>query len=227
MVQKVSVQKGVTFYIAERGKCVDIDIDDDVTALTFARMRDASISNLQYGVFAPSYFLRDVKKQFPNIKEIVIEQGVDDIDISNMMFPNVRRVSSRSYSYATGSMLIKTGYNEARLENTFCRNQDEVVDLHDVILIDSFAFEGCKSVDIVNSNNVVKINDNAFAYSIFAEKKPFTNGICTIGAVLVDIEPGATEITLPDGIKSIYTGADTNINNIKCIKTANVKNLTV
>mgnify|MGYP000009614306 FL=1 len=225
MVQKVSVQKGVTFYIAERGKCVDIDIDDDVTALTFARMRDASISNLQYGVFAPSYFLRDVKKQFPNIKEIVIEQGVDDIDISNMMFPNVRRVSSRSYSYATGSMLIKTGYNEARLENTFCRNQDEVVDLHDVILIDSFAFEGCKSVDIVNSNNVAKINDNAFVYSIFAEKKPFTNGICTIGAVLVDIEPGATEITLPDGIKSIYTGADTNINNIKCIKTANVKNL--
>lgn len=83
MVQKVSVQKGVTFYIAERGKCVDIDIDDDVTALTFARMRDASISNLQYGVFAPSYFLRDVKKQFPNIKEIVIEQGVDDIDMQH------------------------------------------------------------------------------------------------------------------------------------------------
>ena len=96
MVQKVSVQKGVTFYIAERGKCVDVDIDDDVTTLTFARMRNVSISNLQYGVFAPSYFLRDVKKQFPNIKEIVIEQGVDDIDISNMMFPNVRRVSSRS-----------------------------------------------------------------------------------------------------------------------------------
>lgn len=118
MVQKVSVQKGVTFYIAERGKCVDVDIDDDVTTLTFARMRNVSISNLQYGVFAPSYFLRDVKKQFPNIKEIVIEQGVDDIDISNMMFPNVRRVSSRSYSYTTGSMLIKTGYNEARLENT-------------------------------------------------------------------------------------------------------------
>lgn len=226
MVQKVSVQKGVTFYIAERGKCVDIDIDDDVTALTFARMRrDVSISNLQYGVFTPSYFLRDVKKQFPNIKEIVIEQGVDDIDISNMMFPNVRRVLSYSYSYMTGSMLVKTGYSEAKLKNTFCRNQDEVIDLHDVILIDSFAFEGCKSVDIVNSNNVVKINDNAFAYSIFAEKKPFTNGICTIGAVLVDIEPGATEITLPDGIKSIYTGANTNINNIKCIKTANVKNL--
>lgn len=75
MVQKVSVQKGVTFYIAERGRCVDIDIDDDVTALTFARMRrDVSISNLQYGVFTPSYFLQDVKKQFPNIKEIVIEQ---------------------------------------------------------------------------------------------------------------------------------------------------------
>lgn len=171
MVQKVSVQKGVTFYIAERGRCVDIDIDDDVTALTFARMRrDVSISNLQYGIFTPSYFLRDVKKQFPNIKEIVIEQGVDDIDISNMMFPNVRRVLSYSYSYMTGSMLVKTGYSEAKLKNTFCRNQDEVIDLHDVILIDSFAFEGCKSVDIVNSNNVVKINDNAFAYSIFAEK---------------------------------------------------------
>lgn len=225
MIQKVSVQKGVTFYIAELGKCVDIDIDDDVTNLTFARMRDASIQNLSYGTYAPSYFLRDVKKQFPNVKEIVIERDVDDIDISNMMFPNVRRVLSRSYSYATWSMLIKTGYGEARLENTFCRNQDEVIDLNDIVSIDKLAFEGCKSVDIVNSNNIAKISDNAFAYSMFAEKRTFTNGICTIGAVLVDVEPGATEITLPDGIKSIYTGADTNINDIKCIKTANVKNL--
>lgn len=225
MIQKVSVQKGVTFYIAELGKCVDIDIDDDVTTLTFARMRDASIQNLSYGTYAPSYFLRDVKKQFPNVKEIVIERDVDDIDISNMMFPNVRRVLSRSYSYATWSMLIKTGYGEARLENTFCRNQDEVIDLNDIVSIDKLAFEGCKSVDIVNSNNIAKISDNAFAYSMFAEKRTFTNGICTIGAVLVDVEPGATEITLPDGIKSIYTGADTNINDIKCIKTANVKNL--
>ena len=225
MIQKVSVQKGVTFYIAELGKCVDIDIDDDVTILTFARMRDASIQNLSYGTYAPSYFLRDVKKQFPNVKEIVIERDVDDIDISNMMFPNVRRVLSRSYSYATWSMLIKTGYGEARLENTFCRNQDEVIDLNDIVSIDKLAFEGCKSVDIVNSNNIAKISDNAFAYSMFAEKRTFTNGICTIGAVLVDVEPGATEITLPDGIKSIYTGADTNINDIKCIKTANVKNL--
>lgn len=227
MIQKVSVQKGVTFYIAELGKCVDIDIDDDVTTLTFARMRDASIQNLSYGTYAPSYFLRDVKKQFPNVKEIVIERDVDDIDISNMMFPNVRRVLSRSYSYATWSMLIKTGYGEARLENTFCRNQDEVIDLNDIVSIDKLAFEGCKSVDIVNSNNIAKISDNAFAYSMFAEKRTFTNGICTIGAVLVDVEPGATEITLPDGIKSIYTGADTNINDIKCIKTANVKNLNV
>lgn len=225
MIQKVSVQKGVTFYIAELGKCVDIDIDDDVTTLTFARMRDASIQNLSYGTYAPSYFLRDVKKQFPNVKEIVIERDVDDIDISNMMFPNVRRVLSRSYSYATWSMLIKTGYGEARLENTFCRNQDEVIDLNDIVSIDKLAFEGCKSVDIVNSNNIAKISDNAFAYSMFAEKRTFTNGICTIGAVLVDVEPGTTEITLPDGIKSIYTGADTNINDIKCIKTANVKNL--
>lgn len=225
MIQKVSVQKGVTFYIAELGECVDIDIDDDVTTLTFARMRDASIQNLSYGAYAPSYFLRDVKKQFPSIKEIVIEYGVDDIDISNMMFPNVRMVLSHSYSYATWSMLIKTGYSEAKLENTFCRNQDEVIDLHDVVSIDSFAFEGCKSVDIVNSSNITKIKDNAFAYSMFAEKRTFTNGICTIGAVLVDVEPGATEIMLPDGIKSIYTGVDTNINNIKCIKTANIKSL--
>lgn len=44
MVQKVSVQKGVTFYIAERGRCVDIDIDDDVTALTFGMFLSAIYS---------------------------------------------------------------------------------------------------------------------------------------------------------------------------------------
>ena len=222
MIQKISAQQGVTFYIGKRGKCVDIDIDDNVTTLTFARMRDASIKNRAY---PPSYFLRNVKKQFPNVREIVIEQGVTDIDISNMMFPNVRKVYSYSYLFASGGMLMTTSYNQNKLKNTFCRNPDETVDLLGVTTIDGFAFEGCKSTDIVNDREVGCICDNAFAGSVFSEKRVYKDGMCIVGTVLFDVEPGVTGITLPYGLKSIYSGTDSNIKDIKCIKTESVERL--
>ena len=120
---------------------------------------------------------------------------------------------------------MTTSYNQNKLKNTFCRNPDETVDLLGVTTIDGFAFEGCKSTDIVNDREVGCICDNAFAGSVFSEKRVYKDGMCIVGTVLFDVEPGVTGITLPYGLKSIYSGTDSNIKDIKCIKTESVERL--
>lgn len=61
--------------------CVDIDIKDGVDTVVF----DGGNSKVNIN-------LRNVNKQFPDVKTIVINEDVIEINISNFMFPNVRNV---------------------------------------------------------------------------------------------------------------------------------------
>ena len=87
MLNKLEIQEGVTLHLDSRDICEDIDIDDDVTSLRFVNSGYNSYDNIYYA-------LRKVNKQFPNITELVIDKYVSNIEISNMMFPNVKFVSS-------------------------------------------------------------------------------------------------------------------------------------
>ena len=65
--------------------CVDIDIKDGVDTVVF----DGGNSQI-------SINLRNVNKQFPDVKTILIGKDIVEINISNSMFTNVRKVTSNS-----------------------------------------------------------------------------------------------------------------------------------
>ena len=76
--------------------CVDIGIKDGVDTVVFSG-----------GGSEVSINLRNVNKQFPYVKTILIGEDVVDINISNFMFPNVRKVTSNSEYFHNGRYLVK------------------------------------------------------------------------------------------------------------------------
>lgn len=207
MIQKITdIQEGVTFYVSEYGTCSNIDIDPALDTLIFKTFSDANITGRMINRGMPTYALRDVKKQFPNIKKIFVERGVSKIDISNMMFPNVELVNSYNPYFADGkNILINKTYNGMfRLNNTFCKKEDEVIDLDCVSLITNFAFEGCMSKNIINPDTVCNIQSNALdGYMLFDEDE-WTDGIKSLGSVLIDVDSNADVIELPAKIEAVY-----------------------
>ena len=101
MLNKLEIQEGVTLHLDSRDICEDIDIDDDVTSLRFVNSGYNSYDNIYYA-------LRKVNKQFPNITELVIDKYVSNIEISNMMFPNVKKVVCEGKTSKTAKCL--SGY---------------------------------------------------------------------------------------------------------------------
>ena len=65
--------------------CVDIDIKDGVDTVVFSG-----------GSSKASISLRNANKQFPDVKTILIGKDIVEINISNFMFTNVRKVTSNS-----------------------------------------------------------------------------------------------------------------------------------
>lgn len=207
MIQKITdIQEGVTFYVSEYGTCSNIDIDPALDTLIFKTFSDANITGRMINRGMPTYALRDVKKQFPNIKKIFVERGVSKIDISNMMFPNVELVNSDNPYFADGkNILINRTYGGTlQLNNTFCKKEDEVIDLKFISLITNFAFEGCMSKNIVHSDTIHSIHSHALdGYMLFGEDE-WTDGIKSLGSVLIDVDSNADVIELPVKIEAVY-----------------------
>ena len=97
--------------------CVDIDIKEGVDTVVF----DGGNSQI-------SINLRNVNKQFPDVKTIVINEDVIEINISNFMFPNVRNVVSHSQYFYSGRYLISSVYFSDILKNVFCIKQGENIE---------------------------------------------------------------------------------------------------
>ena len=88
------------------------------------------------------------------------------------------------------------------LLNTFCKEEGEEIDLQDVIAINDFAFQGCKSTRIKSPDKskyvcVVTVAPNAFTGSAF-ENAPFVDGVKMAGNIVIGIDNSADTVVIPD-----------------------------
>lgn len=174
------IQKGVKFYYKEvpdlyhdKKTAYDIDVDDNVKEL----------------IIPTDLKMNNTKKSFPSVKKLIINALVVDIQIPNSLFPNVKRVVSKSKYFDTcfeySSVLMRNTFGFWTLLNTFCKEEGEEIDLQDVIAINDFAFQGCKSTRIKSPDMskyvcAVTVAPNAFTGSAF-ENAPFVDGVKMAG----------------------------------------------
>ena len=141
-MSNISFQDGVVFYECSANELIDVEIEDYVDELVFGEKMHDTVYNLL-----------NVNKSFPQIRTIVIEEGVDKIQIWNRTFPNVKKVISYNKKFLSGNVLKGLGNstgNEIILFNSFVKNECEAIDLSEVSCIESHAFEDCKSGNIIN-----------------------------------------------------------------------------
>lgn len=196
-IEKIKGEDGVLYYYdVEAHTCVDIDVPDTIETLFLG-----GISN-KFGKFK----LRDVKKVFGHVKTLHIGNNIDEIHISNYMFPNVRTVKSDSFIFESGYVL-KT---HTVLLNVFCLGKNEKIDLTNCMVIRDFAFEGCKSTSFVpGSTKDVMVADEMALHNSAFEEIPFTDEIHKgdfyvdkyvkkIGRVVVEINQCYDKIYMSD-----------------------------
>lgn len=199
---------GVTYYLKDQNTIVDIDVENWVQEVRFISSPHATYSSCYYGRPATDYHLRDVKKQFPQVTSLQLESKINDINMSNYLFPNVRHIiadMNSRYRYSFKSNLI----NENKvLCNAFCLMENEVLDMHNVEVIAAYALEGCRAQTVINTKQILDIRKHAFHG--FFPRKTFTNGVLMIDDILYDVEPDADAI-LPAKISAINTDCDLSL----------------
>lgn len=192
------VQHGsASFWYTDNDVCEDIDIDDDVEELEIDLDDDGDA------------FWDKVDKVFPNVKKIHINENVYYISMKNSMFPNVREVTSDSPEFYNGDMLIEENDGTVLL-NTFCKKAGEVINLDGIDMIAANAFNGCESINIINTEYVSICSEGAFKNSA-VERLPFVNGVRMVGCMLVGIDNTCDNIVIPDdeiNISTIISGLD-------------------
>ena len=143
--------------------------------------------------------MEDTRKCFPDVKKLIVGSGVSMIDIPNSLFPNVRSVESMSTCFQSGPYLVR----KFDLKNTFYRDENDVIDLKNVYTISAYAFNGCKSLKIKNTDalsscmSYMSINKNIFAGSGLMAQ-PFVNGVKMAGNIVIAIDETADEVVIPD-----------------------------
>ena len=211
--------KGVTYYFSDDDgiMCVDIDVEPGVKSVVFQERQCASKWKDCYSRF----LLRNVKKQFPDVERLIISgECIYTIDISNMMFPNVKEVIVKDNdSYEPGPYLMTVkDTNDGRkfcLLNTFCSDAGSVIDLKDVTEISSYAFEGCMAGKIINCKDVSTIDNGSFCgYPASMCENNYKDGALVFENMLVDIDAGAEHVTISEEV-TISTSKWFNLGNVK------------
>lgn len=208
----VTTPEGAELYFDNLRMITGIKIPDGVETITFSS--EGSNSN--------AVNLRGLNYQFPDIKEIIVGKDILDIYIDNEMFPNVRKVTSHSTKFKSGSMLIYNGYSYPSLYNTFCLNADEVIDLKGVKCIHRRAFSGCLSTRIINADKIANVDKDAFEGSMFPYL-PHKNGVVMAGPILVDVDADVDEITIGKNVNVLNPGA--GFKNVKKLHIQNPKDM--
>ena len=205
-------EDGVVYTIdATSGNCIDIDVKPGVEEVSFGAS------------FGREYLLGDCKKAFPDVRKIVIDYSVYDIDIPNTLFPNVKEVKSNNYygKYTKNGSVLLRNDNGQILTNVFGKKEDETVDLKYATKIDDDAFSGCMATKIINSGSVTSCAEYAFRNSAIGDLKPEPAGAVIVGSILVNIDETSENIILPDKRVSLTAMRDgINFHNVKSI-TAN------
>ena len=209
---KKRIEEDVIYTIDENsGDCIDIDVKPGVEEVSFGAS------------FGREYLLGDCKKTFPDVRKIVIDYRVYDIDIPNTLFPNVKEVECSNWygKYAkSGSVLLRND-NGQILTNVFVKKEGETVDLKYATKIDDDAFSGCMATKIINSGSVTSCTKYAFRNSAIGDLEPEPAGAVIVGSILVNIDETSENIILPDKRVSLTATRDgINFDNVKSI-TAN------
>lgn len=195
------MSKKVKFKVEKRSypknsAIVDIDVDDGVQEVTFG------------GDTCLDVDLYDVKKQFPDVKRLIIKNNIASISISNFMFPNVEDVVSYNRNYQSGKgRLVYCGAEHCKLRNMFIKHEGDKIDLSDILRIGDKALEGCMSTSFISAGNFRYIDEDAFTNYPPASFGPFTNGVLVCGNAIAGVDTKAKELVIPpkvsmSGIKS-------------------------
>lgn len=163
--------------------CTDIEVMDDAKEISF--------------IYPKIIISRErCQKVFSNIETLLIGRNVISIVIPNKMFPNVKRVQSKSSNFLDGKYLIERAGR--KLLNAFGQSEDAEIDFTRFRRIGNYAFEGCKAKVAagIYEMRILAIQDAAFVGSGFLDK-PFIGGIKCLGPFIIDIDETADEIILP------------------------------
>ena len=163
--------------------CTDIEVMDDAKEISF--------------IYPKIIISRErCQKVFSNIETLLIGRNVISIVIPNKMFPNVKRVQSKSSNFLDGKYLIERAGR--KLLNAFVQSEDAEIDFTRFRRIGNYAFEGCKAKVAagIYEMRILAIQDAAFVGSGFLDK-PFIGGIKCLGPFIIDIDETADEIILP------------------------------
>ena len=204
MKRKVS-NGGTTFWLQQFDVVSDIDVKPGVKSVLFTE------SGLKMaGSKSPNIFfqLKNVKKQFPDVEQLVIDTtiGSGRLELSNFMFPNVRRIVSTNIWYESGPLLVQSFYRNGHrhLLNTFRQAEDSVLDLKGITSVQTYAFSGCLAKQITNTQKITWIDEHAFSGSAFR----LANTSCLVGTLLVAIDPNAKEVCIPSNTTAVARDID-------------------
>ena len=158
MKRKVS-NGGTTFWLQQFDIVSDIDVKPGVKSVLFTEVGLKMANSKSASIF---FRLKNVKKQFPDVEQLVIDTTIGNgrLELSNFMFPNVKRIISTNIWYESGSLLIQSYHNSNRsrhLLNTFCQTEDCVLDLKGIFSIAPYAFSGCRAKQIINTQKIMRV----------------------------------------------------------------------
>ena len=219
-----SPKGGVYLYFADSKMTdiIDIDVEPGIRSIVL------SGPNTNRNRLSRKVKLRNIFKQFPDVEELVIQEDIIDIDISNFIFPNVRNVDSKNPCFFSCQYLVwSIGLNNV-LKNVFCIKPDEPVQsLSDINTIEDYAFEGCQLSSFFNNdtyfNTVHTISHHAFDGSSFFDIQS-KNGLKRVGNIVFGVDDDAEEIEFPEDIKCVLP-TDIDYKNVKRAVIRNIKNV--
>ena len=201
-------RSGVSFLVSD-GVCMDIKVEPNTEEVDFGDLYDICL-NFDCN-----------KKSFPSVKRLRFGESNElHIKISNTLFPNVREIVSTNLKYPSGTMLIKKLNDiETLLLNAFCLEEDEPLDLRGITNIDENALIGCKSNQVVHTEDIVRVSVNAFEKSNLAcMKKPFVDGVKMAGTIACDFDKNAEKYIIPNFATAMATFLDYNMDATMIIK---------
>lgn len=234
-IHKISVQDGVALYYVQNddgtNKYIDIDVEDDVKSVSFIGI--PSINGLEIA----SVELFDIKKVFPSVKSILIGKDIENISISNKMFPNVRYINSSNDKYKSGDMLVKMiklnvnagRYEEPKYEyhllNSFCLLESEALDVTEIDVLEQHSICGCLTNKIKGSEHIHTFYDSTFEESAFLTND-YIDGCKMAGSLLLDVDENNENIIIPDDVVDLHMVDNRILNKaIKKITIHNIKTL--
>lgn len=176
------------YYYDNSLECYDIEIDDSVKEIEFTDKNGCSAVDL-----------KRVDKQFPNIEIIRIAKGIDSINISNKMFPNVKMIYSQTYHFMTRNSCLR---NSRTLLNAFCQSSDREIDLKGVKEISPDALDGCKASLINVSSSLILQPGSLNGYT--QSLKTYDDGAITcLGDIIIGINKKEGAINIPKNVRQI------------------------